>query len=275
MEENQNNSIPTGEASAQEQPPTEGTTATPPSAPEQPTGGINKYIIIGGVLILIIAGGVLYRAFFVPEISKPVVTGIVRNITIVVHANSWGFDPEYTEADQGDKIILTVVNEDDYDHGFAIDAFGISQRLPALGTIQVDFVVTKAGDFPYYCSVPCGSGEVDGESRGHFDQIGKLHVRSIISETASYGGELTENEKQASRNSAMIKEAGRELDIAESEIQIDVDNTLWLQTGRMLETLEDIKYQSLYYISPDPSEGRTWIFINTTTGEVIDTVLDE
>ena len=271
MEENQNNQPPTDEAPAQVQTSGE-TTATTLPQQKPSAGGINKYFIVGGILVLIIAGGALYRAFFVPEIAKPVVTGIVSNITIVVHENTWSFSPEFTEADQGDKIILTVVNEDDYDHGFAIDAFGISQRLPALGTIQVDFVVTRAGDFPYYCSVPCGSGEVNGESRGHFDQIGKLHVRSIFSETVSYSGEITESEKQASRNAAMIKETSRELGIAEDKIKIDIDNTQWLQKNRVLQTLEGLMYQALYYASP---EGRTWVFINTTTGEVIDTVAND
>jgi len=78
---------------------------------------------------------------------------------------------------------MTVINEDDYDHGIAIDAFGITQRMPANSTVKVEFVATQAGDFPFYCSVPCGEGIVDGKKRTHFDMIGKLHVRSIISST--------------------------------------------------------------------------------------------
>ena len=31
--------------------------------------------------------------------------------------------------------------------------------------------------------LPCGEGEVDGQKRGHFDMVGKIQVRSIISET--------------------------------------------------------------------------------------------
>ncbi len=141
------------------------------------------------VLALIIGGGAFYRANFVADIEEVVATGVERNITIIVHKNTWRFEPENVEVDQGDKIIFTVVNRDEYDHGFAIDAYGISQRMPALSTIQVDFVATRPGDFPYYCSVSCGSGIVDGEERGHFDQIGNLHVRSLISETSNFGGE--------------------------------------------------------------------------------------
>ncbi|MCI0542309.1 hypothetical protein L0Y69_00950, partial [bacterium] len=48
--------------------------------------------------------------------------------------------------------------------------------VPALATIEAEFVATVVGDFPFYCSVPCGEGEVAGKTRGHFDQVGKVRV---------------------------------------------------------------------------------------------------
>jgi len=217
--------------------------------------------------------------FFVAEIDKPIVTGIERSLSIVTHENTWSFDPEVIEAEQGDKIILTVTNQDEYDHGFAIDAFGISQRMPAKSTIIIDFVVTKAGSFPFYCSVSCGSGVVEGEERGHFDQIGLLQVRSLISETVDFG-EVEVDFAAEARNSAMIKEAGRSLELAEEElgnIKIDTNNTEWISTGRELDSLEGITYQVLYLITIDDSglSGKSWVFIDTKTGGVVDTVFDE
>ena len=144
---------------------------------------MNKYvilIILGGVVI---AGGIGYRAFLLPESSVPVTTGKVREITIVADKDEWRFTPEVVEAERGDKIVATIINEDEYDHGIAIDAFGVSQRMPANGTIKVEFVVTQEGDFPFYCSVPCGEGIVDGQKRTHFDMVGKIHVRSVVSGT--------------------------------------------------------------------------------------------
>lgn len=125
----------------------------------------------------------MYRLFLIPESSKPVVSGKVREVTVTAVKNEWRFEPEIIEVERGDKIIMTVVNEDDYDHGIAIDAFGVSQRMPAEGTIKIEFIVTQEGEFPLYCSVPCGEGVVDGKKRTHFDMVGKLHVRSIINET--------------------------------------------------------------------------------------------
>ncbi|MBI4094600.1 MAG: cupredoxin domain-containing protein [Candidatus Liptonbacteria bacterium] len=155
---------------------------------------MNKYLWLIIVGIVIIGGGIAYTAFIRSEESAPVTTGNVREITITARKLHWTFDPEEITVERGDKIILTVVNEDDFDHGFSIDAFGISQRVPANQTIKAEFVATQVGDFPYYCSVPCGDssilpggvvegGAYAGEKRGHFDQIGKMHVRSIISET--------------------------------------------------------------------------------------------
>lgn len=144
---------------------------------------MNKYFILIIIAILLIGGGVLYRVFLLPQTSVPVNTGKVREITIVSQKDHWSFDPEIIEVDRGDRVKLTVVNEDSYDHGIAIDAFGISQRMPAKGTIHIEFVATQEGDFPFYCSVPCGEGVVDGKKRTHFDMVGKMHVRSIVSST--------------------------------------------------------------------------------------------
>ena len=137
---------------------------------------MNKYLILIIVAAVILAGGIGYRVFLLPQKSVPVTTGKVREITIRAAKDRWQFEPEMVDAQRGDKIVATIINEDNYDHGFAIDAFGISQRMPANQTIKVEFVVTQEGDFPFYCSVPCGEGLVDGRKRTHFDMVGKLHV---------------------------------------------------------------------------------------------------
>ena len=142
---------------------------------------MNKYVALIIVAVVLIGAGIGYRAFLLPQSSVPVTTGKTREITIIARKDKWIFEPETIDVDRGDKLVLTVVNEDNYDHGIAIDAFGVSQRMPANGTIKVEFVVTQEGDFPFYCSVPCGDGVVDGKPRGHFDMVGKIHVKSIVS----------------------------------------------------------------------------------------------
>lgn len=137
---------------------------------------MNKYFIISGLVILLLLAGVGYRVFLLPKSSVPVNTGKVRKVVIIAKKNEWKFAPEIIAAQRGDKIVATVINEDDYDHGLAIDAFGVSQRMPAKSTITIEFVVTQEGEFPFYCSVPCGEGIVEGKKRTHFDMIGKIVV---------------------------------------------------------------------------------------------------
>ncbi len=148
---------------------------------------MNKYLIIGIVAAVVIGGGILYRTTLLSEERAPVRTGMVREVTVIAKKDEWRFVPEEIEIERGDHVVMTVINEDSYDHGLAIDAYGISQRMPANSTITIEFDATQPGDFPFYCSVPCGEGdvEIDGEvvHRTHFDMIGKLHVRSLISET--------------------------------------------------------------------------------------------
>ncbi len=139
---------------------------------------MNKYIIIAILVVVTLVGGVIYKENFVPESSKGMETGVVREITVVSEKNQWRFIPEEIEVNQGDRVILYVENKDDYDHGLAIDAFGVSQRMLANSTTKIEFVATQPGEYPYYCSVPCGSGEVDGVERGHFDQTGVLKVKA-------------------------------------------------------------------------------------------------
>jgi heme/copper-type cytochrome/quinol oxidase subunit 2 len=141
---------------------------------------MNKYFYLIGIVILVIAGGIFYRTVLLSDADKPVETGVIRNFKIVAEKDEWRWTPETIEVDRGDRIKLEIVNEDEYDHGIAIDAFGVSQRMPAKSTIFVEFVATQIGDFQYYCSVPCGEGDVAGKKRTHFDMIGVIKVRPAL-----------------------------------------------------------------------------------------------
>lgn len=182
---------------------------------------MNKYVLLGVGLLGIIGAGIVYRIFFLPESARPVDTGIVKEITVRIPKNSWTFEPERIEVTRGDTLKLTFINEDDYDHGVGIDAYGVSQRIPAKATLEVPpFVVTKAGYFQFYCSVSCSegvaeSGKYRGEKRGHFDQIGLIVVREL---DGSLPGAAKEPEKPKdppallSAKAALAKELGIHID---------------------------------------------------------------
>lgn len=141
---------------------------------------MNKYFILTIVVLAILGAGIGYRSFIQKKTSKGIDTGKVREFTVIAKRNEWRFVPEDFEANQGDTIKMTAINEDDYDHGIAIEAAGVSRKMPANSTVTFEFKVTKAGDYPFYCSVPCGEGEVNGVRRAHEDMIGTIHARSLV-----------------------------------------------------------------------------------------------
>jgi heme/copper-type cytochrome/quinol oxidase subunit 2 len=151
---------------------------------------MNKYIIIGIVLVALVGGGVIYSSVQdTDNCTQDMGKDAALTVTSVKH--EWRFEPEVINVEKCDRVKMKVVNEDDFDHGVAIDAFGISQRLPALGEIDIEFVASKTGEFPFYCSVSCSgsdngsfdlpgglvaTGPYAGMLRGHFDHIGKFII---------------------------------------------------------------------------------------------------
>lgn len=154
---------------------------------------MNKYVIIGGILVLILGGGFAFSSLTDTDNCEAGMGSDV-SLTVVSKKLEWTFEPETITLEQCDRAHVIVINEDNFDHGFAIDAFGVSQRLPANGRINVEFVASKAGTFPFYCSVSCGSskdaqfgladglvqtGPYAGQVRDHFLHIGQFVVKAI------------------------------------------------------------------------------------------------
>ena len=128
---------------------------------------MNKFIIIAIFAIILIVGGVIYNIYFRnPEISPIKPTGNIVEINITANKNKW--NPVLINVKAGDTVKINLINEDPYDHGFAIEAFGINKRIFAKQKTSVEFVASKKGKFIFYCSVPCGEG--------HFEQTGYIII---------------------------------------------------------------------------------------------------
>lgn len=139
---------------------------------------MKKVAIIVIFLAIIVSGGIYYRKFFLPEEKRAIPeSGKMIEITIRAIENKWQFEPDYFEVKAGDKVVLNVFNDDEYDHGLAIEAFGINKRMPSKSKVRLEFIANRLGEFPFYCSVSCGSGIVNGKKRSHFDMVGKFLVK--------------------------------------------------------------------------------------------------
>ena len=86
---------------------------------------------------------------------------------IKMTAKKFVFEPSSIVVKKGEHVKL-VVTAADRDHGIAIDEFHVSQRLKAGQPTTIEFTPTKAGTFPFSCSVVCGGG--------HDDMNGKVVV---------------------------------------------------------------------------------------------------
>ena len=76
---------------------------------------------------------------------------------IQMTAKKYEFDPNVITVKQGDHVKL-VITSLDRDHGIKLAAFGIKERLKKGVPTTVEFTASKAGTFPFECSVECGLG---------------------------------------------------------------------------------------------------------------------
>lgn len=142
---------------------------------------MNKYLSLSLFAAFLLGSGFVYSKFYRPaEVGGVPSTGRVVEVNMRVPQDQWAWDPETIRVNAGDKVRLHIYNEDTYDHGFAIDIFGVNRRLFPRRTTSLEFNASLAGKFRFYCSVPCGEG--------HYDQIGTI----IVGRTEELTGKLDE-----------------------------------------------------------------------------------
>jgi heme/copper-type cytochrome/quinol oxidase subunit 2 len=153
---------------------------------------MNKYLSLVVFSVLLLLSGYVYQQFYRPaSVGGFQSSGRQVEINMRVVQNTWRWQVDTIQishngekghlqtfppiAEQatiriqpGDKVKLHVYNEDTYDHGFAIDVFGVNRRLFPKSTTTIEFTPSLSGKFNFYCSVPCG--------QGHYDQVGTLIV---------------------------------------------------------------------------------------------------
>jgi cytochrome c oxidase subunit II len=84
--------------------------------------------------------------------------------TLTLTARKFQFDPEVIDVRRNDVVRLTITSAD-IDHSFTIDAYRIQKRIPAGGSVTVEFSADEVGRFPFYCSMRLdpGCAEMTGE----------------------------------------------------------------------------------------------------------------
>lgn len=118
---------------------------------------------------------IVYINFYMPkESNTPGSYKDIKEVSIRVLAGKWEWSPKAISAKLGDKIVLKIYNEDNFFHGFALDAFNINKKLDPKKETTIEFIINKTGRFNYYCSIPCGEG--------HYNQKGEFNAEEIAIE---------------------------------------------------------------------------------------------
>jgi cytochrome c oxidase subunit 2 len=124
---------------------------------------MGKYalVLIVGLLVILFVSGCIQqpvgRTNTTPADNgtEPPPTGEVKEFEMT--AKQFDFQPSTITVKQGDTVKLRITSND-VAHGFAINEFGINERIEPEQTVNIKFVADKKGTFRFYCSVFCGNG---------------------------------------------------------------------------------------------------------------------
>jgi cytochrome c oxidase subunit II len=127
-----------------------------------------KKIIFSIVVLLIViyfsgCGGSQQFVTVPPDINKET----VPKDTIEVIAKDFDFIPDTIRVKEGTLVTLEIKSIEGT-HGFALDAFGIDERLDEGVIKTVEFYAGQKGEYGFHCSHLCGIG--------HFGMTGKLII---------------------------------------------------------------------------------------------------
>ena len=75
-------------------------------------------------------------------------------VALTLHAQDIKFDVTSLNAQVGQSVTLTYVNQGVIDHAFVIDNYVDEQTLTPGQTTTFSFTPTESGTFKFYCAIP-------------------------------------------------------------------------------------------------------------------------
>ena len=93
----------------------------------------------------------------VAKASNDAGTGTQAVHEIQMTLRKYEFSPGSLRVRKGERVKL-VITAADHDHGFKLDDFDITQKIPKGTTVVVEFTADKVGTFQFRCSNVCGIG---------------------------------------------------------------------------------------------------------------------
>ncbi len=176
-------------------------------------------VILG---IAVVLGSVLaVQTWYLFTVDRTIAGDMEVDVSMRVVEGKWAFEPDLVTVPAGAVVHMTIMNEDPFAHGFAINELGLDQRLPGGRTTEFSFVADVApGEYEFFCSVFCGAG--------HFGQRGTL----VVTE-GEEGVDVGEREDQyadvpvRSRDDAIAELPYVEDGDGVKEFHLTVDEVMW------------------------------------------------
>jgi heme/copper-type cytochrome/quinol oxidase subunit 2 len=113
-----------------------------------------------GALLVVAALAYLAVPAFSADTPKPYVADpMATEVTIDMKAYKYAFDPGDITVYEGQKITLNITSLD-RKHGLKLEAYDINAIVEPGKPATVTFVADKTGEFPFKCSVFCGTGHM-------------------------------------------------------------------------------------------------------------------
>ena len=82
--------------------------------------------------------------------------------TVMLHTSNWKFAPNTIRLKKDENVSLHLMGIQG-NHGIAIPALGINQKMGQGDSTLVKVPTGKTGTFPFFCNVSCGPGHADME----------------------------------------------------------------------------------------------------------------
>lgn len=104
-----------------------------------------------------IRGEIGQAASSVPGAAEKTVVASTGAVELHVVARQWSFDPATIELKKGARARI-VFTSADVTHGFFLTGYDRNIKIIPGEETVLEFTPDKAGEFEFYCSVPCGEG---------------------------------------------------------------------------------------------------------------------
>jgi cytochrome c oxidase subunit 2 len=108
--------------------------------------------VLTAISVLLVAGGLLG--------NLPIAAAQGRVLRIDMKASQYRFSPDTIRVKAGTPVELHIVSMDVV-HGWAIQALNLNATVVPGKETVIRFTPTKAGRYPFVCSVYCGPGHLE------------------------------------------------------------------------------------------------------------------